>query len=96
MRLLIVTQYFWPETFVINDLAKTLTAQGHSVVVATGKPCYPGGRIFAGYQSAGVQREIYGDGIEVIRVPLRPRGNGAALDLFRNYLSFVWHGLKFP
>lgn len=94
MKLLIFTQYFWPESFIINDLAKTLRDQGHHIVVATGKPNYPEGKIYNGYQAKGVQKEIYDGNIEVVRVPLRPRGKSGALNLFLNYLSFVCSGLR--
>lgn len=94
VRLLVVTQYFWPETFIIQHLVKTLVEQGHRVVVLTGKPNYPDGEIFAGYTEKGVQAETYSDCVEVHRVPLRPRGKGA-FNLFRNYLSFVLSGLRF-
>lgn len=93
MNLLIVSQYFWPESFIINDLARVLRDVGHSVVIATGKPNYPEGIIYDGYSVAGVQKEIFEGNIEVVRVPLRPRGSGKAIDLFLNYLSFVWSGL---
>ena len=97
MRILVVSQYFWPESFIINDLTRVLSNQGHRVVVATGKPNYPDGKIFNGYCAAGVQKEIFSGNIEVLRVPLRPRGKGGALNLFLNYLSFVWSGLRwFP
>ena len=89
MRFLIVSQYFWPETFMINELVCTLRDQGHSVVVATGKPNYPDGRVFDGYQAEGTQREMFATDIEVIRVPLRPRGNSRALPLLLNYASFA-------
>lgn len=92
-----MTQYFWPEAFIINDLVKTLRDQGHSVTVATGKPNYPEGRIFDGYQAAGTMRETYDGDIEVVRVPLIPRGRARALDLIRNYTSFAWNGYRlFP
>ncbi len=97
MRLLIVSQYFWPETFIINDLARILRDVGHVVVIATGKPNYPEGKTYAGYSATGVQKEMFEGNIEVIRVPLRPRGRGHAIDLLLNYLSFVWSGLmRFP
>jgi len=97
LKLLIVSQYFWPETFIINDLARTLRDQGHEVTVATGKPNYPDGKIFDGYRAWGIQREIYDSNIDVIRVPLRPRGANSALDLLLNYTSFVCSGLAlFP
>lgn len=93
MKILIVSQYFWPESFIINDLAKTLRDQGHTIVVATGKPNYPGGTIYDGYTSNKVQEEIYSKDIKVIRVPLRPRKNGSAINLVLNYISFVFSGL---
>lgn len=93
MKVLVVSQYFWPETFIINDLVKTLFLQGHEVVVATGKPNYPEGLLFSGYEAAGVARETFGAGIEVIRVPLRPRGAAGALNLLLNYSSFALSGL---
>jgi len=93
MKLLVVSQYFWPETFIINDLISKLVDQGHEVVVFTGKPNYPSGKIFAGYSLGGVQRELFDGRVEVIRVPLWPRGSGSALNLALNYLSFVVSGL---
>lgn len=96
MNVLLLSQYFWPESFIINDLVKTLRDSGHHVVVATGKPNYPEGKVFDGYRADGVQRELFDGDIEVYRVPLRPRGRGG-LNLFLNYLSFVWSGLRwFP
>ena len=91
MRILIVSQYFWPESFVINDLARSLALKGHNVTVLTGKPNYPEGKIAAGYKAWGIQQELYG-GAEVIRVPLVPRGNGSPWRLALNYLSFIFSG----
>ncbi|MCL6419726.1 glycosyltransferase family 4 protein [Aestuariirhabdus haliotis] len=93
MKILIVSQYFWPESFIINDVAIKLVEQGHEIVVATGKPNYPEGKIFDGYQAKGTTYELYMDRIEVVRAPLWPRGNGGATNLFLNYLSFVLSGL---
>lgn len=93
MRILVLSQYFWPESFIINDIVRTLDAQGHEVVVATGKPNYPDGKIFDGYRAAGTQRERYLGRVEVLRVPLWPRGQGGAKNLILNYLSFVFSGL---
>lgn len=92
MKILVLSQYFWPETFIINDLVRKLVEQGHDVTVATGKPNYPGGDIFDGYKMLGVQRESFADKVDVIRVPLWPRGGGGAKNLFLNYLSFVFSG----
>jgi hypothetical protein len=57
MRVLIVTQYFWPESFSINALVKSMVKKGLEVDVLTGKPNYPEGSIFSGYRAWGCQRE---------------------------------------
>jgi glycosyltransferase involved in cell wall biosynthesis len=95
MKILVVSQYFWPEGFIINDIVRTLDELGHEVVVATGKPNYPDGKIFDGYCAKGTQRERYLEKIDVLRVPLWPRGKGGAKNLILNYLSFVLAGLLF-
>lgn len=97
MKLLVVSQYFWPEPFIINDLVTVLERQGHEVTVLTGKPNYPDGGIYSGYQQRGFQQENYGKNITVFRVPLRPRGTATSKQLALNYLSFIWSGLRhFP
>jgi len=88
MKVLIVTQYFWPEDFRINDLALALRSRGHEVSVLTGKPNYPGGKYFPGYGFFGRVAEDY-RGIRVNRVPLIPRGDGGSLRLLLNFLSFA-------
>ena len=93
MKILILSQYFWPETFIVNDLVRKLTEQGHEVTVATAKPNYPGGEVFDGYKAWGVQRERFAESVDVIRVPLWPRGRGGSRNLILNYLSFVATGL---
>jgi glycosyltransferase involved in cell wall biosynthesis len=93
LRVLIVSQYFWPESFRINDVAKTLLDKGVEVEVLTGKPNYPRGKVFDGYQASGCQQETY-QGINIYRIPLLARGKGG-LRLALNYLSFVASGLLF-
>ena len=88
MNLLILSQYFWPENFRINDLVEGLVARGHRVTVLTGQPNYPEGTLFDGYGLVHPMREIYG-GARVLRVPLIPRGAGNPKRLVLNYLSFA-------
>jgi glycosyltransferase involved in cell wall biosynthesis len=88
MKLLVVSQYFWPENFRINDLVAELVRRGHEVTVLTGEPNYPTGEIFADYMSDKDAFASYA-GAEIIRVPLRPRHQGSC-NLILNYLSFVW------
>lgn len=92
MKLLIVSQYFWPEVFSINELVQSLSERGHDVEVLTGKPNYPEGSIFDGYRSRGYQKEAWGDVI-LHRLPLVPRGRKSRLRLALNYLSFVVSGM---
>ena len=95
MKIALVTQYFWPESFTINEIVKVLVEQGHTVEVFTGKPNYPEGEIFPGYASEGVAREIFADNVPVNRIPLAPRGKSGAKNLIKNYLSFVINGLRY-
>ena len=87
MKVLIVSQYFWPENFRINDLASGLVERGHEVTVLTGMPNYPEGKLFSGY-GYSIRHENY-KGVKVIRVPLVSRGNGRSLRLIANYISFA-------
>lgn len=89
MKILIVSQYFWPETFRINDLATELVNRGHEVYVLTGKPNYPQGRIYKGYGVFSHRRDEF-NGAKIYRVPLIPRRKGTGLQLITNYLSYVF------
>lgn len=91
MRVLIVTQYFWPENFRINDLALGLQERGHRVEVLTGLPNYPTGSLFEGYRAFNRLTEDF-QGVRVHRVPLIPRGGGGGARLALNYLSFAGAG----
>ena len=88
MRLLVVSQYFWPENFRVNELAAWLAKHGHEVTVLTGIPNYPSGRFFRGYGLSLRRRETW-NGVRIVRVPLVARGKGGGLRLVLNYLSFA-------
>lgn len=93
MRVLVLSQYFWPENFRINEVARTLLDKGVEVEVLTGKPNYPQGKVFVGYRTWGCCEETY-QGVGIHRIPLLPRGKGG-WRLALNYLSFVVSGLLF-
>jgi colanic acid biosynthesis glycosyl transferase WcaI len=86
LNILIVSQYFWPENFRINDLAHELVARGHHVTVLTGFPNYPGGHIYEDFREDPGRFSNY-EKVEIVRVPLLPRGSGA-VRLLLNYISF--------
>jgi colanic acid biosynthesis glycosyl transferase WcaI len=87
VRLLILTQYFWPEDFRINDLAGELARRGHEVVVLTGLPNYPDGRLLAEFRADRCRYERF-NGVRIVRVPLIARGGGG-VRLIANYASFA-------
>lgn len=89
-HILVVSQYFYPESFRINDMCQEWIKRGYRVTVLTGIPNYPYGKFFEGYGYTKKRREQW-KGIDIIRIPLIPRGNHA-IGLCANYLSFVITG----
>lgn len=88
MRVLVLSQYFWPETFRITEVVQSLRDAGCDVTVLTGQPNYPDGVVPPGYSAASLRTQVH-DGLTIHRVPLVPRGDGSALRLALNYLSFI-------
>ncbi len=89
MKILIVSQYFWPEDFKVNDIAFDYAAKGHEVTVLTAKPNYPKGSFYKGYGLFTRRNETH-KGVKIIRTPIVPRRGGGAFFLVLNYLSFVF------
>lgn len=88
MRILVLSQYFWPETFRITDVVQSLRDTGCEVTVLTGQPNYPEGVVADGYWAGSLRTQCH-DGLTIHRVPLVPRGRGSAVQLAMNYMSFV-------
>lgn len=89
MKVLLVTQYFYPENFKSNDIAFELKKRGHEVTVLTGLPNYPSGKLFPGYGVIKKRKEVIND-VTVIRSLLLLRGKGGGLRLFLNYFSWAF------
>ena len=92
MKFLIVSQYFWPEEFRINDLALELVKKGHEVYVITGNPNYPKGKFIKGYGFKYSTENYYG--IKIHRIPIFARGKSSFM-LILNYVSFAFFGSIF-
>ena len=92
MNILVVSQYFYPETFRINHLCSELVRRGHSVTVLTAYPQYPQGKIYDGY---GFRKpyDSKWNGVNIIRLKVRPRGK-TFVGLLLNCLTFVTEGEK--
>lgn len=89
-HILIVSQYFYPEHFRINDIAMEWVKRGHKVTVLTGIPNYPQGKFYKGYNWFRKRRETW-NGVDIIRIPLIARGK-SSVGMVLNYFSFVISG----
>lgn len=89
-HILVLSQYFYPEPFRINDMCIEWVKRGYKVTVLTGIPNYPQGKFYDGYGYTKKRKETW-NGIEIIRIPLIPRGNNS-IGMICNYLSFVVSG----
>lgn len=89
-HILVIAQYFYPEQFRINDICTEWVKRGYKVTVITGIPNYPQGKYYDGYGLFKKRKETY-NGIDILRIPLIPRGNNAIM-LALNYFSFVVSG----
>ena len=91
MRILLVSQYYYPERFSVTDIAESFVKLGHDVTVLTGKPNYGYQKILDEYKHVKYE-EI--NGVKVHRVNLKPR-KFSRISIIRNYLSFNINGKRF-
>ena len=89
-RVLLVTQYFYPENFKSNDLAFELVKRGYEVDALVGIPNYPEGKYYKGYGLFSKRFEVV-NGVRVYRCFQTPRGKGG-WRLPINYFSYVLFG----
>lgn len=89
MRILIVSQYYYPEVFPSTLIAEELVRRGHEVEVVTGKPNYGLNPIPKEYDHIK-EEDVHG--VHIYRLSLHKREEGA-LSLVLNYLSF-WRSVK--
>jgi glycosyltransferase involved in cell wall biosynthesis len=93
-KLLIVSQHFWPENFIINKIAIDIQRVGYSVDILTGKPCYPVERIFKGFDFFG-SKKFFHNNLHIFRVPLILRKSKSSLNIILNYISFCFSAYFF-
>ena len=93
MKILVVSQNYYPDNFRINDITAELVKKGHKVTVLTGLPDYTTGKIPEEYHFFRKRKEII-QGVRIYRVPTIARRRGA---IFRglNYFSFAFTGFVF-
>lgn len=89
-HILVISQYFYPEPFRINDMCAEWVKRGYKVTVVTGIPNYPQGKYYEGYSLTNNRTEEW-NGVKIVRIPLIARGDNA-IGLVCNYMSFVLSG----
>ena len=88
MNILVITQYFWPENFRINELCKFLSKK-KKITVLTSKPSYPNNEIYLKYKNIDNIGKV-----KIIRVPTISRGSNK-LTLILNYLFFIFFSILY-
>ena len=89
MRILIVTQYIYPEPFKSTELAFELAARGNKVDVLTGIPNYPEGHFYKGYGLFSRRKECK-NGVSFYRCLQTPRKLlPGAMGMMLNYFTFM-------
>ena len=90
-KILIVTEYFYPEEFKINEIALEWKKKGYKVDVLTNFPTYPAGKIFDGYENKWYQKDNY-EGITVYRVKAVTGYRDSLLKKLLKYFVFMFLG----
>ena len=91
MKILIVSQYYYPDPFSVAMVAEHLVESGNEVTVLTGLPNYGYYKIVPGYENK--KFEIL-NGVKIYRVKVVPR-KGTKLSIIKNYLSYWYNAKKF-
>ncbi|MBP3769950.1 MAG: glycosyltransferase family 4 protein [Lachnospira sp.] len=86
MKIVLVGQYYWPDNFLINEIAEEMVARGHKVTVLTGLPDYATNHVPKEYKHGKNRHEIR-NGVEIYRVPIIARHTGFIFRVL-NYISF--------
>ena len=91
-KILIVTEYFYPEEFKINDVALSWKDKGYDVDVLTLNPSYPSGKVFPGYKNSFFRKDEY-QGINIIRLHTVTGYRDSTIKKIFKYISFMIFGI---
>lgn len=87
-KILVISEVFYPENFLINDLVREWKKQGHTVDVISQYPSYPESYVFPGYENVGESVEEW-EGSKIYRFPFIEGYKTSIKKKFANYLKFV-------
>lgn len=93
MKILIVTEVFYPENFLINDFAAEMVQRGHQVEVMTRQPSYPEGRVYEGYANCDYSVEEW-RGVRIHRFKTIEGYKTSKLKKIWNYFHYVRAGKR--
>ncbi len=90
IKVLLISQFFWPESFPINKIVKSIDKI--EFIIITAKPNYPHGNTFKRYKKKGLIREKFFNH-SLLHVPVIPRKSGTSMHLLLNYFSFLFSSI---
>lgn len=89
MNLLIFSKHYYPEPFLIDELADQIRKHIKNVYIVTSQPSYPEGRTYNGYNLFSFSKEKK-NGLIIYRVPTIPRLRNSFIYIVLNYLFFIF------
>ena len=89
MKILVICQHYYPETFRITDICEELVKRGNDVFVVTGYPEYPEGVIYDGYRDKKHADEVV-NGVKIHRCFTIGRKGG----VFKRVLNYYSYALS--
>lgn len=91
MRIIVFSEVFWPEDFLVNDLVREWVKMGHKVDVVTQYPSYPQSFVYKGYKNKGYITEDW-EGVKIHRYPFIEGYRDSKFKKIWNYYEFVKGG----
>jgi glycosyltransferase involved in cell wall biosynthesis len=88
-KILIIAERFYPEEFIINELAQEWMKKGFSVEVLTQVPSYPFAKVFQGYSNRLFQKTEW-NGIKIWRIFTITGYRDSLFLKLLNYFSFAF------
>ncbi|WP_372998897.1 glycosyltransferase family 4 protein [Sulfurimonas sp.] len=90
-KILIVTEYFYPEEFKINEIALGWKEKGYVVDVLTQNPTYPLGKLSNAYRNSWYSKDTY-QGINIYRVKAVTGYRESIFKKLLKYFTFMFLG----
>jgi hypothetical protein len=90
MDIYVVSEYYYPDNFKVNDMVREFVQRGHNVTTLAGLPDYETGTVRKEYRFFRRRKETV-DGAKVVRVSTVSRRTGAFFRIL-TYSSFAFNG----